>query len=391
MQLFLLMIVFFFFFDDATGNPMQRYLLDDAYSKSINARCLDGSSPAYYLRKASRKENFTKFVVYFQGGGWCYSLTECLTRSSTPIGSSSTYPETLSSKGGIVDPDPLLNPNFHSWNHVWVPYCDGTSWSGNRIDPVTVGNGTIYYRGRANMQAIVAALRRDAGMEAASDVIMDGGSAGGLTVLLHADFFGSLLPAASNFAAIGDAGWFRPSTALDKIGYTKLIGTMVANSNATSDMDCVRSQVKLSNCFFAPIVFPYLSTKMFVLEGAYDSWQLHHILGFPCATYGESLTHCSKAQNASLENYGAAMRDSIGVALDSTEHHKKTAGTFVSQCIIHVQSVINENHDVWHGMLRINGGTPHDVVSEWYFGGGKGKSIENCGRFGCNRYCQTYT
>ena len=131
--------------------------------------------------------------------------------------------------------------------------------------------------------------------------------------------------------------WFRPSMALDKVGYTESIRVMVANSNATSDFDCIRSQKEVSNCFFVPTVFPHLSTKMFILEGAYDSWQLHHILGFPCATYEQTLEHCSKAQNASLENYGDAMRASIRSALESTRHHKQTSGTFVSQCIIHVQ------------------------------------------------------
>ena len=115
---------------------------------------------------------------------------------------------------------------------------------------------------------------------------------------------------------------------------------------------------------------------MFILEGAYDSWQLHNILGFPCATYGQNLEHCSKAQNASLENYGVAMRASIRTALDSTGHHKQSSGAFVSQCIIHVQSAFNENHDVWHGMLRVNGKTPHDIVSEWYFGQGKGPALK---------------
>ena len=43
----------------------------------------------------------------------------------------------------------------------------------------------------------------------------NGGSAGGLTVLLHADFFASLLPETVAVAAIGDAGsprqWRRPT------------------------------------------------------------------------------------------------------------------------------------------------------------------------------------
>ena len=370
---------------------MKRFFLDDPFSKDIDARCLDGSPPAYYRRVSSSLENATKFIVYFQGGGWCYTNEECLARSKTPIGSSLSYaPSIAESKGGIVDPDPDVNPNFHSWTQIWVPYCDGTSWSGNRTDPVGVGNQTIYYRGRANMRALVAALRRDQGLDQATDIIMDGGSAGGLTVFLHADFFGSLLPSAASFAAIGDAGWFRPSVALDKEGYTKLVHAMVSNSEAISDEDCIREE-GLSNCFFAPVVFPHLSTKMFVLEGMYDSWQLRHILGFPCATYGDKLSRCTLAQNASLESYGVHMRASIRLALTSTPHHQRSAGAFVSQCIIHVQSVFNENHDVWHGALTINGDTPHDVVSRWYFNTDGKRTIEDCGTFGCNKFCQTFT
>ena len=110
----LLIVACVSFLSGVVATPMRRNFLDDAYSKAVNARCLDGSTPAYYLRKASRKENSTKFIVYFQGGGWCYSLAECVARATTPIGSSSTYPETLESKGGIVDPNPETNPNFHS-------------------------------------------------------------------------------------------------------------------------------------------------------------------------------------------------------------------------------------------------------------------------------------
>ncbi len=404
-------------------NNLYLNLLNDKYSTSLNARCLDGSPPAYYINKPQVNSiNASKYIIYFQGGGWCYTVEECFARSITSIGSSKSYEKiiTSDSKGGIINSNETSNPNFHSWTRVWVPYCDGTSWSGNLNKPiVNKNNKTIHYRGRANMIALVTALRRDQGMNNATSVIIDGGSAGGLTVLLHSDFFGSLLPkhVLNNYAAIGDAGWFRPDMKLDKVGYTNEMETMVKLSNASMDIDCLNhynTDADKSKCIFAPIVFPFITTKMFILEGRYDSWQLHHILGWYCATYGKTLDNCTKNDNATLELYGTAMKKSIQLALKSSSHHANTAGAFVSQCIIHVQSVFNENHDVWNNQLVINGKTPHDVVSEWYFGttissrsssattnnksiddsnniDGNGIEIEDCGDFGCNVFCQSYT
>merc|ERR1712146_428165 len=112
--------------------------------------------------------------------------------------------------------------------------------------------------------------------------------------------------------------------------------TMFNVSNATSDESCItHHREDPAACMFAPIVFSHLSSRMFILEAAYDSWQVAHILGFPCATYFETLENCSAAQNASLETYGRAMKNSIQEALSSSTHHAETAGAFVSQCIIH--------------------------------------------------------
>ena len=48
------------------------HVLDKAVGAgTLDARCLDGSPMAYWIRPASAAENSSKFVVYFQGGGWC--------------------------------------------------------------------------------------------------------------------------------------------------------------------------------------------------------------------------------------------------------------------------------------------------------------------------------
>ena len=184
--------------------------------QTFNARCLDGSPPALYVRPGD-----SRFVVYFQGGGWCYSHGDCARRSKGPLGSSLQYPATKlgSALGGILSPDPQANAEFAAATAVWVPYCDGGSYSGDSAEATSDG---LWFRGRANMRAVVSELLENHGLASASLVLIDGGSAGGLTTLLHADFFGSLLPAdvATRFAAIGDAGWFRPSVALDRKDYT---------------------------------------------------------------------------------------------------------------------------------------------------------------------------
>jgi hypothetical protein len=335
------------------------------------------------------------------------------------LGSSKTFVNgSLSFKnymGGILSPNASVNW-ASTWNAVYVPYCDGTSFSSDLAKPLTgtadAPEPPLYYRGRANMQAVVKHLLAAQGMATATHVLIDGGSAGGLTTLLHADFFRSLLPSkATQFGAIGDAGWFRPDISLDTKGYSKQIATMWAVGNCSSSAACAAAnKADPSACGFAPTVFPFLESNMFVLEGAYDSWQLGSILGERCASYGQTLAKCSAAQNASIQAYGTAMRRSIRAALSSTPHHSVHAGAFVSSCIIHVQSMDNENHgwdadanryydgsqwgkDAWN--MNDEGKTPSQVVEAWFLGGGATDESERVYiesvPFPGNKNCVLYT
>ena len=102
-------------------------------------------------------------------------------------------------------------------------------------------------------------------------------------------------------------------------------------SNATTNANCMAAHANHSDCVFAATVFPFVTAApMFVLEGAYDSWQLANVMGFPCATYFQPLVHCTAHDNATLEAYGHAMKLSIQHALNSSDHHRGTAGAFVS-------------------------------------------------------------
>ena len=84
------------------------------------ARCLDGSSPGYYYKQGT----VNSFVMWFEGGGWCNSLENCYDRSTTRLGSSTTWSPTATFEG-ILNENSTVNPDFCAWSTVYVKYCDG--------------------------------------------------------------------------------------------------------------------------------------------------------------------------------------------------------------------------------------------------------------------------
>ena len=79
-------------------------------------------------------EGSKKWLIHLMGGGWCLrGRSDCLDRSKTRLGSTSAkfYPESRSFDG-ILSDDPKINPDFYNWNMVYVIYCDGASFAGNR-------------------------------------------------------------------------------------------------------------------------------------------------------------------------------------------------------------------------------------------------------------------
>ena len=111
------------------GPNATKYLMTDALAAN-GAACLDGSPGAYY-HLPGNGTGANKWYIHHQGGGWCESLDDCLSRSKQALGSSTSYPATAGLGGGYFDTDPKNNPMMYNWNHVFMRYCDGGSFSGN--------------------------------------------------------------------------------------------------------------------------------------------------------------------------------------------------------------------------------------------------------------------
>ena len=87
-----------------------------------------------------------------------------------------------------------INPVMYNWNKVYVGYCDGSSFSSRRPDsvPVVIGGKTIpgaslHFKGNYILEAIYDMLLVQNNMNTASEVVISGSSAGGLSVILHID------------------------------------------------------------------------------------------------------------------------------------------------------------------------------------------------------------
>ena len=178
---------------------MQLVILPNASSVDRGAVCLDGSLPAIYHRAANTTADPAagrKFVLYFKGGGWCENSTACAKRSGGLLGSSNTLSkhQPTFDYTGMLDPNLATNPDFANHHHIVLWYCDGGSFSGDRTEPVVVASGgrtpnqKIWYRGKRVLDAILDYMDTAIGFSSATEVLLAGGSAGGLSVYLHADY-----------------------------------------------------------------------------------------------------------------------------------------------------------------------------------------------------------
>ncbi|XP_019186385.1 PREDICTED: pectin acetylesterase 8-like [Ipomoea nil] len=167
------------------------------------ALCLDGTPPAYYLDQGEG-DGINNWVIYLEGGGWCSTVEECVYRSKQNLGSSKYLKESLQF-ANILSKDSKTNPDFYSWNRVYIHYCDGSSYTGD-VDTVNPATNITYRGGRIFNVVMEDLLKR--GMKNATNAILSGSSAGGLAVVLHCDRFQSLLPTGAKVKCFSDSAYF---------------------------------------------------------------------------------------------------------------------------------------------------------------------------------------
>lgn len=329
------------------------------------AVCLDGSPPAYHMDKGFGA-GVNNWLVHIEGGGWCNNVTNCLARIDTRLGSSKKM-VTQVAFSGLLHNKATFNPDFYNWNRIKVRYCDGSSFTGDveEVDPST----NLHFRGARVWRAIIDDLL-EKGMSNAENAILSGCSAGGLTSILHCDNFRSLLPTTTKVKCIADAGYFinaKDLTGADHIQefYSDVVKTHGSAKNLPSS--CT-STVNPSLCFFPQYVVQRIQTPIFILNAAYDSWQIKNILAPGVADkHGFwhncklDITKCSPAQLNTMQEYRLEFLNALP-KLGSPS----SRGMFINSCYAHCQSEVQET---W---LRddspvLDSITIAKAIGDWYY------------------------
>lgn len=328
--------------------------------ESSSAKCMDGSPPAYYFRPSAgasdaSNENSTKWHVHFEGGGWCYDLETCYSRTFGRLGSTKHDPHCFELQDYLSN-DESENPLMYGWNHVSVRYCDSASYAGDAVQyfevpylPVALlpnacsthalqGHRMFFY-GRNNRDETIAHLLRHRGMSAATDVVISGCSAGGLGIYLGIDQIAAqVLADAPNarVSALSDSGFFPdytsderwqseheyPEAIIDgRMDYSRCMKNLFlfANMSAGAHPKCLAAYANQPEmCVFAENLIPHIETPLFALQPQHDHWQIWHIVGKPfdyplINEFGKSLT--TKLREVLLS------RKHNGALIDSCIHH----------------------------------------------------------------------
>ncbi|THG05377.1 hypothetical protein TEA_029564 [Camellia sinensis var. sinensis] len=284
------------------------------------------------------------------GGGWCNSIRSCVYRKKTRRGSY-TYMEKQIPFTGILSNKAEENPDFFNWNRIKLRYCDGASFAGDREDKVA----QLQFRGQRIWLAAVEDLMSK-GMRNANQALLSGCSAGGLASILHCDEFRNFFPRSTR-------------------GVQKNLP-----SGCTNHLDP-------TSCFFPENLIANIKTPLFILNTAYDSWQLQASLAPQSADphgYWRDCkmnnAHCSTSQIQFLQ---AGFRNHM---LNVVKRFSMTRqnGLFINSCFAHCQS---ERQDTWfadNSPVIGNKGIAL-AVGDWYFDRAGNKAID-C-PYPCDKTC----
>ena len=281
------------------------------------------------------------------------TLASCASRAAGSLGSSNGYNEAaIRNVGGLLSPYAALNPGFSNATFVFVHYCDGTSYSSYRADPVPVISGTgsnitqIFFRGRANLVATTKWLLAAEGMMGATDVILTGGSAGATGVFIGVDAFRELLPTNVRLVGNPDAGFFPD---LPRAGnasffwYRESFRTAdgVWGSSAAGHLNaaCLSANIDAPyRCFLAQYTTPFINTPLYISNSAVDMWGLMNILELNCIpTQTNSSTPyipgtpCAPAGWEELQGWSVAFQ----AALLPLLRRNPALGAWIVSCYVH--------------------------------------------------------
>ncbi|CAN1236451.1 Pectin acetylesterase 3 [Linum grandiflorum] len=338
-------------------------LIQGADSKG--AVCLDGTLPGYHIHRGSGI-GANSWLIQLEGGGWCNSVRNCIYRKTTRRGSSK-YMEKVIPFTGILSEKAEENPDFFNWNRIKLRYCDGASFNGDSQNEVAAAQ--LYFRGQRIWSVAMETLM-SLGMKSADQALLSGCSAGGLASILHCDEFSAMFTQSTRVKCLSDAGMFLNAHQPSGSHFCNALlqpFEWLLSFCPESNMDSINI-VNLSQCFFPQNLVDSIQTPMFLLNAAYDAWQIQASLAPPSADPNGLWDGCKKnhAQcNSTQINFFQDFRNQMLNAVKGFSNSQRN-GLFINSCFAHCQS---ERQDTWFAddSPVLNKKTIAQSVGDWYF------------------------
>ncbi|XP_037416307.1 pectin acetylesterase 5-like isoform X3 [Triticum dicoccoides] len=374
--------------------PVEVSLVAGAQEKG--AVCLDGTPPGYHLQRGSG-DGSGSWLVHLEGGGWCSTLKDCSGRRMSVLGSSKFMKPLQFAGHGIFDSDEIYNPDFYNWNKVYVRYCDGASFAGD-----AEGQAQFTSEGYASMKQLLAnSWKKDSPMLHRSyftyqssqntknhfdkNILRDKGcSAGGLATILHCDDFSARFPQQVSVKCFADAGFFldvRKDISGERSFWSFYNRVVQLQTSVAQGLPCQQGPNRE--------LIKSIRTPMFILNSAYDSWQIQNVL-LPTSSSPEktwlsckdNIRNCNSTQIKVLDEIRNTMINDLKVINDKADW-----GMFIDSCFTHCQTLFRVS---WSSPTspRLGNKNIAKVVGDWYFGRSQGVKEIDC-EYPCNPTCNS--
>ncbi|HKE93467.1 MAG TPA: pectin acetylesterase-family hydrolase [Povalibacter sp.] len=157
---------------------------------STGAVCGNGSQYKFFVNRVPNTRNT---IIYMEGGGACWDYASCSGQTGVrgarnPNGIPDDYMSLLNPGTSLVSPfivrlHPWTFVKTQNWNMVYVPYCTGDVYGGDRVAVYSDPGGqnpplVWYHNGLRNVRAVIAWLKNN--LPRPTQMLSTGCSAGGI-------------------------------------------------------------------------------------------------------------------------------------------------------------------------------------------------------------------
>lgn len=372
-----------------------------------DAVCNDGTPGAFWFKNATDPKKNNTWLIYLEGGMWCYDAASCTARrKATPVLTSSKF-----NNGGMRLPLTMKLPGIFSINPhrncmaganlIQVAYCSSDAWVGNvaaadtPLSTLKNTNGGLgwAFKGQRIVEAMLAIAAANLGMGQLPNtrLLFGGCSAGARGAMFNLDYVQALVP-----AGIEVRGFLDSPMWVDVVPFESNITSLENETQAIFDL--VNPTARLGTgcagyypqeeqwkCLFGQYRIQFVETPYLLSASQFDHYQLPYDMG--------SMPPWNETQLEYADSFQVAVRD---VVTFLPLAHQPGSAVFSSACFRHCTSNTGDFYGIYVGPYNLK-----DYLALWYYGsneplaqeeagadpsppvGWEDQHIEDCTGFGC--------